>query len=413
MQASHDTPVGSLLEYAAGLAGIPAVYTAILHPNAGSLDAHGPNIGHVPGLSLWDRVTVHRWVYVDILSFLRRQGTQGRIQTRSLGCLQMLIRMDATGMQVWRRIMLQVQREHFTQTPGREAHLVPHTLEITSPATTIWWGRRTLWETLDVPLGAAHLEVRAHFTDTVACSSAMTDLLELYHQEVEAREEARLENRPAGPLLSRLSASNSDIEIPPTQPWPPPMARTINQALRGGALPAAPSGSATEWAAFLDSISGPSSDYNEALIMARRTVPPAAGQPVEGALSHEDIRSVGWSAFTNWATLRQVIRRWVTTSDMRALGASWGPPSWRGPSHRPAIWTCASARSPRSCRRELLLNGLLRIEAQQSRQSQSCGQHSAPLRRPYQRSSGLGARNRSDWRQHMRSHLHLLPCSAT
>ena len=42
--------------------------------------------------------------------------------------------------------------------------------------------------------------------------------------------------------------------------------------------------------------------------MARRTVPPAAGQPAEGAPSHEDIRTVGWSAFTNWATFRQVIQ---------------------------------------------------------------------------------------------------------
>ena len=76
----------------------------------------------------------------------------------------------------------------------------------------------------------------------------------------------------------------------------------------GGALPAAPSGSATEWAAFLDSISGLSLDYHEALIMARRTVPPAAGQPAEGAPSNEDIRTVGWSAFTNRATLGQVIQ---------------------------------------------------------------------------------------------------------
>ena len=95
--------------------------------------------------------------------------------------------------------MLQVQRECFPQT---QAHLLPHTLESTSPATTIWRGRRTHWETLDLLLGAAHLEVRAHFTDTVACPCAITDLLELYHQEVEAREEARLENRLAGSLLS-------------------------------------------------------------------------------------------------------------------------------------------------------------------------------------------------------------------
>ena len=35
-------------------------------------------------------------------------------------------------------------------------------------------------------------------------------------------------------------------------------------------------------------------------------MPPTAGQPAEGAPSHEDIRTVGWSAFANWATLRQV-----------------------------------------------------------------------------------------------------------
>ena len=79
-----------------------------------------------------------------------------------------------------------------------------------------------------------------------------------------------------------------------------------NQSGSAGRGP--PSGSATEWAAFLDSISGPSSDYHEAFIMARRTMPPAAGQPAEGALSHEDIRTVGRSAFTNLATLRQVIQ---------------------------------------------------------------------------------------------------------
>ena len=49
VQASHDTPVESLLEHAAGLAGIPAVDVAILHSNAGSLEEHGPNISHVPG----------------------------------------------------------------------------------------------------------------------------------------------------------------------------------------------------------------------------------------------------------------------------------------------------------------------------------------------------------------------------
>ena len=45
------------------------------------------------------------------------------------------------------------------------------------------------------------------------------------------------------------------------------------------AAPAAPADA--EWAAFLDSIYGPSSDYHEALIMARRTMPPAAEQPAE------------------------------------------------------------------------------------------------------------------------------------
>ena len=84
---------------------------------------------------------------------------------------------------------------------------MPHTLEITCPATTTWRGRRCPWEKLDVPVGAAHLETRAHFTDAVACSSAMTVLLEPYRQEVEAPEEARLEDRPAGPLLLRLSES--------------------------------------------------------------------------------------------------------------------------------------------------------------------------------------------------------------
>ena len=151
VQAAHDTPVESLLEYAAGLGGIPTIDIAILHPNAGSLGEHGPNICDVPGLSLWDRVIVHPWVNIDALSLLHCQGTQGRIQTRSLGSLQMRIRTDATGMQVWRRIMLQVQRGCPPQTPGREAHLVPHTLEITPPATTIWRGRKPCGKRLTCP----------------------------------------------------------------------------------------------------------------------------------------------------------------------------------------------------------------------------------------------------------------------
>ena len=60
VQATHDTPIASLMEYAAGLARIPANDIAILHPNAGSLDEHGPNICDVPELGLWDRMGVHR-----------------------------------------------------------------------------------------------------------------------------------------------------------------------------------------------------------------------------------------------------------------------------------------------------------------------------------------------------------------
>ena len=126
VQATHDTPIGSLLEYAAGLAGIPATDIAILHPNVGSLDVHGPNICDVPGLGLWDNVTVLRWVYIDALSLLHRQDTQGRIQMRTLGNLQMRIRTDATGMQVWRRIFLQIQRECPPDTRQRGTPRAPY-----------------------------------------------------------------------------------------------------------------------------------------------------------------------------------------------------------------------------------------------------------------------------------------------
>ena len=243
----------------------------------------------------WDNVTVHRWVHINIQALFRHQSSHDRLRTRPLGSFPMRIQTDATGTQIWRRIVVQLQREAGPQS-RTDKDLLAH-LEITSPAGIIWTNRQCLLKIPDIPTGAIHIEARAHFADTQASYRTFIGFLEIYFREFDARYEA-----------FKWVGESTDIDTPSTQPWVPPSLRTSFHSMRGEALPSEPSGSAMEWASFLDSIPGPSSDYHEALIMARRTRPTEAGHQGEGPPSQEAMRSIGWNAFADWATLRQVIQ---------------------------------------------------------------------------------------------------------
>ena len=306
VQAGLGTSVDALVGFVAALLEIPARLVDLTHPNCDSIADHGDFLNEVPGLSLWDTLCVHRWIQLQVSVVWHACTEDSPGPSTALMDIGMEVRSDVTGTSIWRRLMVTLSAASSEIMPP-EASLVPVALVATSPLPGLLGDGATLWNSDLLLLEARSMSITAHLSNGLRPRSAMVaDLLASASSASPPQEPAQ----PGG--------------LSPTLPWPPPevghplppMHRMVAPPgrgfrgvdlpnLRGGAVPNDDRARASDWVAFMESVTAPSADYVAALRMVRRTQQQQDQHGPQDA--PPDPRGLGWDALSSWDTLRQVL----------------------------------------------------------------------------------------------------------
>ena len=194
---------------------------------------------------------------------------------------------EDTGTDIWKKIMtVIVDSPLHPAPPGGE--IIPTALQVTSPTNGYLVDEETLWHSLLIPPHATQVQLTAHFRDESMPLRTMIPLLR------------NLVPPPASP-----AECHSD-SISPTQQWfHNDFANEARQDLRGGTETVDQATQAAGWVSFLESITGPSADYSEALQMVRRVK--NEQQPQEIVTVRKNLHHAGWNALAQWSSLRLVL----------------------------------------------------------------------------------------------------------
>ena len=296
IQVAPLTPIAELYQYVATIIGVTGRDIDLTHTNTGSIADHGTVFGHVPGISDWGNLEVHRHLHLQIRVYAHTATTTNETATTELATVPVEARSDTNGTHIWRWVLRQLYPQH---DDFPDPH-TPSLLRVVSPTRVLLDERLSLWAHEDLPPGTIYVDMEAHLGESLE-----TRLLLESHTE---------QNNPLPMLFDA------------TQPWSPPRP----DHMRGGALtdrgqaqgtvnydldpppglppqgadhaPAAPPQAFNETnflAELMDSILIPSSQYGRALQISEG--------PLEDHLTPEQIKRLGANVFQSWEVLERVL----------------------------------------------------------------------------------------------------------
>ena len=320
IQVAPTTPVTALLGYVARLLPIPPIHVELLHTSAGSIDDSGPFFRDLPGVSLYDSLTVHRRLALTVDIHLYGQTTAGQETVVQTWQIALEARTDTTSERLWDQIFHHMEWRLHALDPPMTPN--PYCLRATQPVRFDIGGTWTLWEYEELPPTVTHLTLLATMGPS---QNSPQEEPQAPNPNPEPSSHA-LFGTPGTPVVP--SASRDPItyrDISPTRPWPP-----RPDSLRGGAHPGVARGQTEEpsvatgavvpppglppplqidttfnpaaaVAEFLDSILSVSSTYGQALSLAEGTSAPT------NPIAIHQARDLGEQIFRDWSTLESVL----------------------------------------------------------------------------------------------------------
>ena len=112
IQVAPLTPIAELYQYVAAIVGVTGRDIDFTHTNTGSIADHGTVFGHVPGISDWDNLDVHRHLHLRIRVYSHTANAANEIATSELATVPVEARSDINGTHIWRRVLRQVYPQH-------------------------------------------------------------------------------------------------------------------------------------------------------------------------------------------------------------------------------------------------------------------------------------------------------------
>ena len=320
IQVAPATPVIALVEYVARLLHIPPIHVELLHTNAGPIKDFGPHFRDLPGVNLYDSLTVHRRLALTVDIHLYGLTALGHETVVHTWRITLEARTDTTseGFGLWGQIFRHMEWHLHALSPPMTAN--PYRLQAAGPVNFDIAGSWTLWEYGELPPTITHLNILAKMGPS---QNPPQD--ESPTPTVETSSHA-LFGTPATPVASAATrAPLTGRNISPTEPWPP-----RPDSLRGGAHPGATHGQTGDpsthtgavgpppglplplqistafsppaaVAEFLDSIMTVSSTYGQALSLAEGTTAHTNTMAIHQA------KSLGAHIFRDWSTLESVL----------------------------------------------------------------------------------------------------------
>ena len=143
IQVAPATPVIALVEYVARLLHIPPIHVELLHANAGSIEDFGPHFRDLPGVSLYDSLTVHRRLAPTVDIHLYGLTTVGRETVVHTWRITLEARTDTTSERLWGQIFRHM--EWHLHALSRPMTANPYRLQAAGPVYFDIAGSWTLW----------------------------------------------------------------------------------------------------------------------------------------------------------------------------------------------------------------------------------------------------------------------------
>ena len=216
IQVAPLTPIAELYQYVAAIIGVAGRYIDLTRTNTCSIADHGTVFGHVPGISHWGHLDVHRHLHLRIRVYSHTANTADEVATTELATVPVEARSDINGAHIWRRVL----RHLYPQHDDFPDSLTPSFLRVVSPTRTLMDEGLSLWAHEDLPPDAVHVEIEAHLGE----SQEATLLLENHLEQntpltlpIEATQPWYLpkpDNMRGGALTDRGQAQGT------VRPWP-------------------------------------------------------------------------------------------------------------------------------------------------------------------------------------------------